>query len=135
MSSFRQDASVTCHAGFDGGHEAQYHLEVYEQPLGSLVHNVTSSDPRFDLRRGLLAARDYALLLYASNELGRGPTKRVNVTTPGRKQGEAESELQRQRAAETRSVNCLTQYKTTVNCLTQYKTTVRLLIPDLNVSY
>ncbi len=99
---------MSCRAGFDGGHESQYHLEVYEQPPGSLVHNVTSSDPRFDLRRGLLADRRYAMLLYASNELGRGPTRRINVTTPsagvggGGAGGGGGSRQQRQRAAETR---------------------------------
>ncbi len=65
-----------CRSGFDGGHESQYHLEVYEQPPGALAHNVTSSDPRFELRGGLRAGQGYALLVYASNELGRGPTIR-----------------------------------------------------------
>ncbi len=83
---------VTCVSGFDGGHEAQYHLEAYELPMSVLAHNVTSSDPRFDLRH-LKAGQNYGYLLYASNVLGRGPTRRLNVST---------MDLAEKRTAETR---------------------------------
>ena len=64
-----QDLSVVCEFGFDGGHEANYHLELYEE-RNFLVNNITRPDPSFQLHH-LRAGHDYSLLVYASNALGR----------------------------------------------------------------
>jgi hypothetical protein len=70
---------VSCDRGFDGGHEAAYHLELFESNHVMSL-NVTRSEPVFELH-SLKPGHDYALMLFASNALGRSPSRRINVTT------------------------------------------------------
>ena len=76
-----QDLRVTCKAGFDGGHDPEFHLEAYEMDAMTLTKNVTRTGvPEFELH-DLRPSSDYGILLYASNAIGKGLTLRLNVTT------------------------------------------------------
>eukprot|EP00094_Tigriopus_californicus_P000281 TCALIF_00272-PB protein Name:"Similar to NPHS1 Nephrin (Homo sapiens)" AED:0.10 eAED:0.10 QI:635/0.86/0.87/0.93/0.86/0.81/16/939/883 len=74
-----EDFSVECTRGFDGGHEAQYHIEIYEDG-NHFLHNLTSLEPRFRIVQ-LKPGQSYGLLLYASNALGLSSTRRLNAST------------------------------------------------------
>lgn len=74
-----EDFSIECASGFDGGHEAQYHVEVYEEG-NHFLRNFTSLEPRFRILQ-LKPGQSYGLLLYASNALGMSATRRLNAST------------------------------------------------------
>ena len=97
--------AIRCRSGFDGGHSQRFHLEAFAQPGAFLAANVTSGNdggdsdhdnrvggPEFVVG-GLKAGQVYDFLAYASNPLGRGPTRRLNATT---------LDLAEKRTAETR---------------------------------
>ncbi len=76
-----QDLFLTCDRGFDGGHSARFHAEVFESSTRFLAHNITRSLPAFHVHQ-LKPMTSYTVVAYASNALGRSKTlRRLNVTT------------------------------------------------------
>ena len=65
-------ATLTCTAGYDGGLEQKFYLEVYEdvRPFPTLVTNLTSLSPSFNIVN-LRPDTTYNLNLFSANIRGR----------------------------------------------------------------
>ncbi|XP_067130560.1 LOW QUALITY PROTEIN: nephrin-like [Centruroides vittatus] len=73
--------TVECEAGYDGGMQQQFHLEVYNSAIEHLQVNLTSQDlPVFNVQN-LPEGTSYVLVLYASNNKGRSNSVALMANT------------------------------------------------------
>ncbi|RWS27275.1 nephrin-like protein [Leptotrombidium deliense] len=71
--------SIDCRAGYDGGLQQQFVLEVYEYRREHLISNITSTEMPFFNIHDLLPETTYLFVIYSKNS--RGKSKRVSVVT------------------------------------------------------
>ena len=71
---------MECMAGFDGGLNQEFMLEIQNADTRQVVQNITTNTPTFNIR-GLEPATDFILTVYAFNEKGKSEPLKIDSYT------------------------------------------------------
>lgn len=80
LNETAESLQVECCAGFNGGLQQEFIMEVYDAQSRKLVSNVTSRTPLFTVG-GLESGLGFDIVLYAANKKGKSEVVRLQAST------------------------------------------------------